>query len=73
MHAFLALTIGSLFVGIGSGIALDKVTTSYETGVRSVLGYVGLLIALGAMLGRIRTASSSVCSVPRSWRGVATP
>ncbi len=29
MHAFIALTIGALFVGIGSGIALDKVTASY--------------------------------------------
>lgn len=53
MHAFLALSIGSLFVGIASGIALDKVTTSYETGVGGVLGYVGVLIALGAMLGKL--------------------
>ena len=28
MHAFIALTIGALFVGIGSGIPLDKVTAS---------------------------------------------
>jgi gluconate:H+ symporter, GntP family len=53
MHAFLALTIGALFVGIASGIALDKVTASYETGVGGVLGYVGVLIALGAMLGKL--------------------
>ena len=38
MHAFIALTIGALFVGIGSGIALDKVTASYETGIGGVLG-----------------------------------
>ncbi|WP_427007947.1 gluconate transporter [Pseudarthrobacter sp. H2] len=53
MHAFLALSIGALFVGIASGIALDKVTTSYETGVGGVLGYVGVLMALGAMLGKL--------------------
>jgi GntP family gluconate:H+ symporter len=53
MHAFLALTIGSLFVGIASGIALDKVTGSYETGVGGVFGYVGVLIGLGAMLGKL--------------------
>ncbi|HEY0259709.1 MAG TPA: gluconate:H+ symporter [Lacisediminihabitans sp.] len=53
LHAFLALTIGSLFVGIGSGIALEKITTSFETGVGGVLGYVGVLIALGAMLGKL--------------------
>ncbi|HEY4268158.1 MAG TPA: gluconate:H+ symporter [Galbitalea sp.] len=53
LHAFLALTIGALFVGIASGIDLDKVTTSYETGVGGVLGYVGVLIGLGAMLGKL--------------------
>ncbi len=53
MHAFLALTIGALFVGVGSGLPLDKVTASYEAGVGGVLGYVGVLIALGAMLGKL--------------------
>lgn len=53
LHAFLALTIGALFVGVGSGIPLDKVTASYEAGVGGVLGYVGVLIALGAMLGKL--------------------
>ncbi|VTU39120.1 GntT/GntP/DsdX family permease [Variovorax sp. PBL-E5] len=53
VHAFLALTIGALFVGVGSGIPLEKVTASYENGVGGVLGYVGVLIALGAMLGKL--------------------
>jgi GntP family gluconate:H+ symporter len=53
MHAFLALTIGALFVGVASGIPLDKVTASYEAGVGGVLGYVGVLIGLGAMLGKL--------------------
>jgi GntP family gluconate:H+ symporter len=38
MHAFLALTISSLLVGIFSGIALTDVTASYEKGVGGVLG-----------------------------------
>jgi len=53
VHAFLALTIGALFVGACSGIPLEKVIGSYETGVGGVLGYVGVLIALGAMLGKL--------------------
>lgn len=63
IHAFLALTIGSLFVGIGSGIALDKVTASYEAGVGGVLGYVGVLIALGAMLGKLLADSGGADKV----------
>ncbi|MBC7761720.1 MAG: gluconate transporter [Candidatus Saccharibacteria bacterium] len=63
IHAFLALTIGSLFVGIGSGITLDKVTASYEAGVGGVLGYVGVLIALGAMLGKLLADSGGADKV----------
>ena len=63
MHAFLGLTIGSLFVGIASGIPLDKVTKSYEDGVGGVLGYVGVLIALGAMLGKLLADSGGADKV----------
>lgn len=53
MHAFLALTIASLFVAIGSGIPLADTADSFEDGVGAVLGGVGVLIALGAMLGKL--------------------
>jgi GntP family gluconate:H+ symporter len=53
LHAFLALTLGALFVGLCSGIPLQKVTSSYEAGVGGVLGYVGVLIGLGAILGKL--------------------
>jgi len=53
LHAFLALTIGALVVGLSSGIPLQKVTGSYEAGVGGVLGYVGVLIGLGAILGKL--------------------
>jgi gluconate:H+ symporter, GntP family len=57
MHGFLALMIGSLFVGVASGIPLAKVPNSFETGVGSVLGNVGVLIVLGAMLGKLLAES----------------
>jgi gluconate:H+ symporter, GntP family len=63
MHAFLALTIGALVVGVGSGIPLGKVTASYETGVGGVLGYVGVLIALGAMVGKLLADSGGADKV----------
>ena len=53
IHAFLSLTIGALFVGLAAGIPAGAVTKSYENGVGSVLGYVGVLIALGAMVGKL--------------------
>jgi len=62
-HAFLALTIGAIFVGACSGIELAKVTTSFETGAGGVLGYVGVLIALGAMLGKLLADSGGADKV----------
>ncbi|MDP5227204.1 MULTISPECIES: gluconate:H+ symporter [Arthrobacter] len=53
VHPFLALVLGSAFVGLASGVELGKVITNFETGVGGVLQEVGLLIALGAMLGKL--------------------
>ena len=63
LHAFLALTLGALLVGVGSGIPLGKVTASYENGVGGVLGYVGVLIALGAMVGKLLADSGGADKV----------
>src|ERR1700744_2620781 len=63
LHPFLVLTVGALFVGAGSGIPLGKVTASYETGVGGVLGYVGVLIALGAMVGKLLADSGGADKV----------
>ncbi|GAA1598441.1 SLC13 family permease [Kribbella karoonensis] len=63
VHAFLSLTIGALFVGVASGIAAGDVTKSYENGVGSVLGYVGVLIALGAMVGKLLADSGGADQV----------
>ena len=63
VHAFLALTIGALFVGLASGIGAGTVTKSYENGVGGVLGYVGVLIALGAMLGKLLADSGGADEV----------
>jgi gluconate:H+ symporter, GntP family len=53
MHPFLALVLGSAFVGLASGVGLSDVIANFETGVGSTLKEVGLLIALGAMLGKL--------------------
>ncbi|MGN6607892.1 MAG: GntT/GntP/DsdX family permease [Jatrophihabitans sp.] len=53
LHPFLALTFGSLAVAIASGVSLVGAWKNFETGVGGTLQEVGLLIALGAMLGRL--------------------
>ncbi|MFF1422195.1 gluconate:H+ symporter [Streptomyces sp. NPDC058220] len=53
LHAFLALTIGSLALGAFAGAPLDKVIVSFSTGLGSTVAGVGVLIALGAILGKL--------------------
>ena len=53
VHPFLALIAGSAFVGLAAGVPLPKIIKNFETGVGSTLQEVGLLIALGAMLGKL--------------------
>ena len=51
VHPFLALILGSLLLGVVAGLALSDTITSFTDGVGATVGSVGLLIALGAMIG----------------------
>ncbi|MFI5755895.1 gluconate:H+ symporter [Streptomyces sp. NPDC051569] len=53
LHAFLSLTIGTLALGAFAGAPLDKVITSFSAGLGSTVASVGVLIALGAILGKL--------------------
>ncbi|MEV6108622.1 gluconate:H+ symporter [Streptomyces sp. NPDC051940] len=53
LHAFLALTIGSFGLGAAAGAPLDKVITGFSTGLGNTVAGVGVLIALGAILGKL--------------------
>ncbi|MFF7165886.1 GntP family permease [Streptomyces sp. NPDC008086] len=53
LHAFLSLTLGSLALGAIAGAPLDKVITSFSAGLGTTVAGVGVLIALGAILGKM--------------------
>ncbi|MEV6327291.1 gluconate:H+ symporter [Streptomyces sp. NPDC051909] len=53
LHAFLALTIGSLALGAFAGAPLADAMKSFTTGLGATVAGVGVLIALGAILGRL--------------------
>ncbi|MER7899698.1 gluconate:H+ symporter [Streptomyces sp. NPDC096046] len=53
LHAFLSLTIGSLALGAIAGAPLDKVLLSFSAGLGATVAGVGVLIALGAILGKM--------------------
>jgi gluconate transporter len=59
MHAFAALLIASVGLGLAAGQAPDKVVDSIQKGVGDILREVAVLLALGAMLGRILEVSGA--------------
>ena len=53
LHPFLALTLGSGVLAAVAGVPFDKLMTSFSTGFGATVTSVGLLIGLGAMLGKL--------------------
>jgi GntP family gluconate:H+ symporter len=53
IHAFLALMITSLLTAFAAGIPFDQLMPALQFGFNPTLGSVMLLVALGAMLGRM--------------------
>ncbi|MET0954184.1 MAG: gluconate:H+ symporter [Aeromicrobium sp.] len=53
LHPFLALILGSLTVGAIAGRGMLDVVDSFSTGVGDTVSGVGVLIALGAMFGKL--------------------
>jgi len=57
VHPFLALIFGSGVLGAVANFGAQKTIDSFEAGVGATVGSVGLLIALGAMIGGLLTES----------------
>jgi GntP family gluconate:H+ symporter len=57
VHPFVSLILGSAVLGVVAGVSPTDIITSFTTGLGSTTGSVGLLIALGAMIGGLLTAS----------------
>jgi GntP family gluconate:H+ symporter len=57
VHPFLALVAGSALTGFAAGVGGLDVIANFEQGVGATLMEVGLLIALGAMLGKLLAES----------------
>lgn len=58
-HAFISLTVASLFLAIMSGMSWDKIVAAYETGVGGTLGHLIGILALGTILGKMLSESGA--------------
>ncbi len=53
LHAFLALMIGAIGVGIAAGLGAGDSVAAFAKGFGDTMGGVGILIGLGAMYGKL--------------------
>jgi GntP family gluconate:H+ symporter len=60
LHPFLALSVVSLFAAVAAGIPLADIPDTVIDGAGSTLGETGLVVFLGAMLGRLLADSGAV-------------
>ena len=53
LNAFLSFIIVCLFVGIFQGMELGNLVQSIQRGIGNTLGFLVLILGLGAMLGKL--------------------
>lgn len=58
-HAFISLTVASLFLALMAGLSFDKIVIAYETGIGEVLGHLVGILALGTILGKMLSESGA--------------
>ncbi|WP_210510500.1 gluconate transporter [Pantoea ananatis] len=60
MHAFLALMLVSVGAGLLSGMPLDNIAETMQKGMGGTLGFLAIVVALGAMFGKILHETGAV-------------
>ncbi len=63
LNAFLALLIVSIFTGLASGLPADEVLKSVQDGMGGILGFVAIIIGVGAIFGQILEDSGGATSM----------
>lgn len=60
LHAFVALMLVSVGAGVLSGMPLEKITDTMQQGMGGTLGFLAIVVALGAMFGKILHETGAV-------------
>lgn len=72
IHPFLSLMLGSATLALTAGIPLAKTFTSFSSGLGSTVGGVGVLIALGAIIGALLVSSGGADEIVDTFLGSTT-
>jgi GntP family gluconate:H+ symporter len=66
LHPFIALIVASGFLGLVTGLPLAKVVKEFQDGFGGTLGFVGVLLGLGTMLGKLMAESGGADRIART-------
>ena len=59
LNAFIAFIIVSIGIGIGQGMELNSIVNSIENGIGNTLGFLVIILGLGAMVGKLVAESGA--------------
>lgn len=59
LNAFIAFILVGLSIGIGQGMELNTIVQSIEKGIGNTLGFLVMILGLGAMLGKLVAESGA--------------
>jgi Gnt-I system low-affinity gluconate transporter len=63
LSAFISLLITSIFVGILAGMPLSKISASIQEGMGGTLGFIAVVVGLGAIFGQMLESSGGARSL----------
>ena len=66
LHPFLALIIAAAFLGLTSGMPIGTIIKAFQDGFGGVLGFVGIILALGTMLGKMMAESGGADQIAQT-------
>ena len=59
LNAFIAFILVGIAIGIGQGMELNSIVESIESGIGNTLGFLVMILGLGAMLGKLVAESGA--------------
>ena len=66
LDAFLSFIIASIFIGLASGLPIDTITGAIQDGIGNTLGFLVIILGLGAMLGKLVAESGAAQQIANS-------
>lgn len=66
IHAFLSLSLASIFVALITGVDLTKIGSIIENGVGGTLGFLAVIIGCGSVLGKMLEVSGGAQKIALS-------